>query len=101
MNTRTRESRSLPNEILFYRRCNRSSRSRFKPEFIEEVARLRELALTDHELAAFLNADVVTFYQWCHEYPAFADAARLDMTSANRRVARALYSRLKGPRHEP
>lgn len=68
----------------------------FKPEFVEQAAKLCELGATDIEIADFFEVDVRTIYRWRNENEEFCQAVRAGKDAADERVERSLYQRAVG-----
>lgn len=72
------------------------SDGKFKPEFIEQAAKLARLGATDFEIAGFFKVHVSTLHQWKHDHEGFVESLRLGKEEADNRVERALYQRAVG-----
>jgi hypothetical protein len=70
--------------------------SSFKPEFIEQAAKLCEFGATDIELADFFKVNVLTIYRWRNTNPEFCKAVIAGKEFADERVERSLYQRAVG-----
>jgi hypothetical protein len=68
----------------------------FKPEFVEQVAKLCELGATDEEIGAFFNVSTRTIYRWKNEIPEFCQAIKTGKGAADERVERSLYQKATG-----
>lgn len=68
----------------------------YKPEFVEQVAKLCELGAKDIEIADFFGVSVATLFRWTQKYPDFCEARRLAKDIADTRVERSLYHRAIG-----
>lgn len=72
----------------------------FKPEFVEQAAKLCELGATDREIADFFKVDERTVYRWKHEHEDFCQALKVGKDAADARVASSLYRRALGYSHD-
>lgn len=70
--------------------------TKFKPEYIEQAAKLCALGATDSELASFFKVAVSTVALWKVEHAEFAQALRMSKADADRRVEESLYRRALG-----
>lgn len=68
----------------------------FRPEFVEQAAKLCELGATDMELADFFKVDVRTIYRWRNENEEFCQAVIAGKDACDNRVERSLYNRAVG-----
>lgn len=73
--------------------------TKFKPEFIEQVAKLCKLGATDIEIADFFEVDVRTLYRWKTENDNFCQALKIAKDEADNRVERSLFARANGYEH--
>lgn len=74
--------------------------SKFKPEFVEQAAKLCQLGATDKEIADFFEVNVATINRWKAEFPEFCDSLKAGKELADERVERSLYHRAIGYKHE-
>jgi hypothetical protein len=70
--------------------------TKYKPEFVEQAAKLCELAATDVELADFFEVTVTTLNRWKIEYPEFCASIKEGKEASDARVERSLYQRAVG-----
>lgn len=70
--------------------------SKFKPEFVEQAAKLAALGATDREVAEFFGVDERTLHRWKHEKQEFCQALKVGKESADERVEQSLYRRAVG-----
>lgn len=68
----------------------------YKPEYVEQAAKLAQLGATDEEMAGFFKVTVRAFYKWKARYPELVQALKVGKDAADDRVERALYSRALG-----
>ena len=68
----------------------------FKPEFVEQSAKLCALGATDDEIADFFEVHRSTIYRWKLEHPDFCDAIKTAKDVADERVERSLYQKATG-----
>lgn len=74
--------------------------SKFKPEFIEQAAKLCKLGATDRDLADFFQVTISTLNLWKTQYPEFSESLKLGKAAADERVEQSLYHRAIGYSHE-
>lgn len=74
--------------------------SKFKPEFIEQAAKLTALGATDREVAAFFEVDESTLNRWKNERPEFCESLKVGKAQADERVEQSLYRRALGYSHD-
>lgn len=70
--------------------------SKFKPEFVEQAAKLAALGATDREMADFFNVNEITLNRWKLAHPDFCIALKVGKETADNRVERSLYQRAVG-----
>lgn len=70
--------------------------SDFKPEYVEQAAKLCALGATDYELADFFEVDTRTIYRWKNTHEEFCQAVKAGKEKADDRVERALFNRAVG-----
>lgn len=70
--------------------------SKFKPEFVEQAAKLCELGATDEDLADFFKVSIRTIANWKTDNEQFLHALKGGKDSADDRVERSLYQRAVG-----
>jgi hypothetical protein len=75
------------------------SDGKFKPEYIEQAAKLAAFGHIDREIAEFFDIDVKTLRRWKHDYPEFREALIIAKEVANDRVEQALYDSAVGDRN--
>lgn len=73
--------------------------SSFKPEYVEQAAKLCNLGATDFELADFFGVNVATIHRWKAQFPEFCDSIKTAKAAADERVERSLYARASGYSH--
>lgn len=73
--------------------------SKFKPEFVEQVAKLCSLAATDVDIADFFEVDVATLNRWKLQNPEFCESLKVAKDAADNRVERSLFARATGYEH--
>lgn len=70
--------------------------SKFKPEFVEQAAKLCKLGATDIEVADFFEINVATLNRWKNENQAFCESLKAGKAPADERVERSLFARATG-----
>jgi len=70
--------------------------SKYKPEFIEQAAKLAALGATDREVAEFFGVDERTLHRWKHEHDGFCQSLKVGKATADERVEQSLYRRAIG-----
>ena len=73
--------------------------TKYKPEYVEQAAKLCDLGATDVKLADFFNVSERTIYTWKEEYPEFLQALKLGKDVPDNNVERSLYHRAIGYSH--
>jgi len=68
----------------------------YKPEYVEQVAKLCELGATDEEIGDFFQVSTRTIYRWKNEYPEFCQALKIGKDAADQRVERSLFQKATG-----
>lgn len=68
----------------------------YKPEYVEQAAKLCELGATDEEMGDFFKVSTRTIYRWKNEYPEFCQALKIGKDAADQRVERSLYQKATG-----
>jgi hypothetical protein len=68
----------------------------FKPEYVEQAAKLCELGATDEEIGAFFEVSTRTIYRWKNEIPEFCQALKIGKDAADQRVERSLFQKATG-----
>jgi hypothetical protein len=68
----------------------------YRPEYVEEAAKLSALGATDAQMADFFGVVISTFYLWRNTHPEFSDAIKLSKQEADKRVEQSLYHRAIG-----
>jgi len=68
----------------------------YKPEYVEQAAKLCSLGATDDEMADFFDVHRATIYRWKLDYPEFCDAIKSAKEIADERVERSLYQKATG-----
>lgn len=70
--------------------------SNFRPEFVEQAAKLCRLGATDIEIADFFEVSVATVYRWKNRHSEFCEALKVGKESADNRVERSLFFKATG-----
>lgn len=70
--------------------------TKYKPEFVKQVAPLCEHGFTDQEIADFFEVDISTLYRWKSAHPEFREAIKSAGDIADERVERSLYQKAIG-----
>lgn len=70
--------------------------SKFKPEFVEQAAKLAALGATDRDVADFFGVTEATLYRWKHTQPEFCEALKVGKECADQRVEQSLYRKAVG-----
>lgn len=73
--------------------------SKYKPEFVEQAAKLCTLGATDADLASFFAVDVATINRWKTDFPEFCDSIKRAKVDLDQEVERSLFFRAKGYSH--
>lgn len=68
----------------------------YKPEYVEQAAKLCALGATDDEMADFFNVHRSTIYRWKLDHEEFCDAIKAAKDIADERVERSLYQKATG-----
>ncbi len=68
----------------------------YKPEYVEQAAKLCALGATDDEMSDFFGIHRPTLYRWKLDYPEFCDAIKSAKAAADERVERSLYQKATG-----
>ncbi|MBR1154347.1 MULTISPECIES: helix-turn-helix domain-containing protein [unclassified Bradyrhizobium] len=68
----------------------------FKPEYIQQAAKLCLLGAIDKDIAEFFGTSVVTLNAWKKKYPEFLKSLKDAKAEADARVVRSLYQRAVG-----
>lgn len=68
----------------------------FKPECVEQVAKLCRLGATDAELADFFGVDVRTIPRWSEKHPEFCQALKAGKIESDMDIADRLFQRARG-----
>lgn len=74
--------------------------TKFKPEFIEQAAKLAALGATDREVAEFFDVEERTLHRWKHTVPEFCQSLKVGKDCADERVEQSLYRRAVGYSHD-
>jgi hypothetical protein len=74
--------------------------SKFKPEHVEQAAKLAKLGATDREIADFFEVSEATIYRWKNDQPEFCEALKVGKEAADARVEQSLYRRALGYSHD-
>ena len=74
--------------------------SKYKPEFVEQAAKLCALGATDIEIADFFNVSVASLYRWKNEHSEFCEALKVSKEIADDRIERSLFARANGYEHD-
>lgn len=70
--------------------------TKYRPEFVEQAAKLCALGMTDEEIGTFFGVEPVTIWRWKERYPEFCNAITTGGHLADERVERSLYKRAVG-----
>ena len=70
--------------------------TKYKPEYVEQAAKLCMLAATDQEMADFFDVTVTTLNRWKIAYPEFCVSIKAGKEHADERVERSLFQRATG-----
>ncbi len=70
--------------------------SKYRPEFVKQVAKLCLLGATDSVIADFFEVSLATFYRWYCSHPEFRDSIKTPKASADGTVERSLYMKANG-----
>lgn len=73
--------------------------TKFKPEFVEQAAKLCALGATDIEIADFFKVKVRTLHRWKAENSEFCHSLKVAKEVADERVERSLFARATGYEH--
>lgn len=73
--------------------------SSFRPEYVEQVAKLCLLGATDKQMADFFEVSEVTFNAWKKEHPEFLKSLKEAKHLADAEIVHSLYHRAKGYSH--
>lgn len=68
----------------------------YKPEFVEQAAKLCNMGATDAEMAEFFDVSTATFYTWMKTHPEFLEAIQVSKDAHDNRVERSLYQKAIG-----
>lgn len=68
----------------------------YRPEYVEQAAKLCALGATDDEMADFFEVHRSTIYRWKLDHPDFCDAIKTAKEIADERVERSLYQKATG-----
>ena len=68
----------------------------YKPEYVDQAAKLCALGATDDEIADFFGVTRTTIYRWKIEHEEFCNAIKSAKEAANERVERSLYQKAVG-----
>ncbi len=74
--------------------------TKYKPEYVDQAAKLCKLGATDAELADFFEVSVSTVSLWKVQHPEFSEAIKPTKETADSRVERSLYQRAVGYEHD-
>lgn len=74
--------------------------SKYKPEFVEQAAKLCKLGATDREIADFFKVTEATLTNWKSAHPEFLASLKLAKEEADQRVEQSLYRRALGYSHD-
>ena len=74
--------------------------SKYKPEFVEQAAKLCALGATDKDLADFFGVHVDTIDQWKSVHTDFSESLKESKAKADAKVERSLYERANGYSHK-
>jgi hypothetical protein len=68
----------------------------FRPEFVEQAAKLTKLGATDRDLAEFFGVCQATIDSWKVTQPDFLGSLKLGKDESDGSVERSLYNRARG-----
>jgi len=74
--------------------------SKYRPEFVEQAAKLCKLGATDKELADFFEVSESTLNLWKAEHPEFSESLKRGKQHSDDRVEQSLYRRAIGYTHD-
>lgn len=74
--------------------------SKFKPECVEQAAKLAALGATDREIADFFKIAESTLNLWKIEHPEFSESLKVGKENSDDRVEQSLYRRALGYSHD-
>lgn len=74
--------------------------TKYKPEYVNQAAKLCVLGATDIEIADFFGVSVASLYRWKNEHPEFCESLKVSKEIADDRVERSLFARANGYEHE-
>lgn len=70
--------------------------TKFRPEMVEQAAKLAALGATDRDAADFFNVDVATVTRWKITHPDFCASLKVGKATADDRVEQSLYRKATG-----
>lgn len=73
--------------------------SSYRPEYVEQAAKLCLLGATDKQMADFFEVSEVTFNAWKKEHPDFLKSLKENKEIADAQVASSLFNRALGYSH--
>lgn len=76
--------------------AKRGRPSKYKPEYVEQAAKLCELGATDAQLADVFDVSVSTVSLWKVQHAEFSDALRVAKDKADQLVEQSLFRRATG-----
>lgn len=68
----------------------------YKPEYVEQAAKLCDMGATDAEIASFFNVCNATLYNWMKTHTDFLEAIQVSKEAHDNRVERSLYQKAIG-----
>lgn len=74
--------------------------TKYKPEFVQQAAKLCALGATDIEIADFFGVSVATLYRWKNEYQEFCESLKVSKEIADNRIERSLFAKANGYEHD-
>ncbi|WP_245005036.1 helix-turn-helix domain-containing protein [Paraburkholderia sacchari] len=78
----------------------RGRRTAYRPEYVEQAAKLTKLGAIDSELADFFGVSEQTLNTWKKRYPEFLESIKSGKSLADAEIADSLFNRAKGYEHD-
>lgn len=72
------------------------TKTKYRPEFVEQARKLASLGATNVEMADFFEIHIRNFHLWLNVHPELRDAIRVGKERPDERVKRSLYERATG-----
>lgn len=73
--------------------------TKFKPEYIEQAAKLCALGATEEQLADFFSVNISTLYEWRDKHPQFSESIKEAKNALDAQVEQSLFRRAMGYSH--